>query len=210
MNYSELNQTIQDYCENDEASFVRNVPNFVKIAENRIYRTVNLPVNYRCQMGQMTLGNKFLSLPTDFLVPSHIQIDVSGSWENLLVREPGFVRQAYPDDTATGRPKYFAVYDSDTMLIGPTPDASYDTEIYYYYLPETIVTAGTSWLGTFAEEAILYGSLIEAYTYMKGDADIITLYRDRYNEAMAPLKAQAEGRTTTDEYRSDRILSPRG
>jgi hypothetical protein len=158
----------------------------------------------------MTLGNKFLTLPTDFLVPSHIQIDVSGSWENLLVREPGFIRQAYPNDATTGKPKYFAIYDSDTLLIGPTPDASYDTEIYYYYLPETIVTAGTSWLGTFAEEALLYGSLIEAYTYMKGDADMIALYRDRYNEAMAPLKAQSEGRATTDEYRSDRILSPRG
>ncbi|NCW67447.1 MAG: hypothetical protein EBV86_02595 [Marivivens sp.] len=210
MNYAELTQAIQDYCENNETSFVTNIPNFVKVAENRIYRTINFPVNYKAQSLTTSIGDKFLALPADFLVPSNIQISVSGAWQNLLVREPSFIRQAYPDDTATGQPKYFALYDNDQMILGPTPDATYSVNLYYYYLPASIVTASTTWLGDFAEEVLLYGSLIEAYTYMKGDADMISLYRERYNEAMVPLKAQAEGRSTTDEYRSDRILSPRG
>ena len=210
MNYTELTQAIQDYCENNETSFVTNIPNFVKVAENRIYRTINFPVNYKAQSLTTSIGDKFLALPADFLVPSNIQISVSGEWQNLLVREPSFIRQAYPDDTATGQPKYFALYDNDQMILGPTPDAVYSVNLYYYYLPTSIVTASTTWLGDFAEEVLLYGSLIEAYTYMKGDADMISLYRERYNEAMVPLKAQAEGRSTTDEYRSDRILSPRG
>ena len=210
MNYTELTQAIQDYCENNETSFVTNIPNFVKVAENRIYRTINFPVNYKAQSLTTSIGDKFLALPADFLVPSNIQISVSGEWQNLLVREPSFIRQAYPDDTATGQPKYFALYDNDQMILGPTPDATYSVNLYYYYLPTSIVTASTTWLGDFAEEVLLYGSLIEAYTYMKGDADTISLYRERYNEAMVPLKAQAEGRSTTDEYRSDRILSPRG
>lgn len=210
MNYTELTQAIQDYCENNETSFVTNIPNFVKVAENRIYRTINFPVNYKAQSLTTSIGDKFLALPADFLVPSNIQISVSGEWQNLLVREPSFIRQAYPDDTATGQPKYFALYDNDQMILGPTPDATYSVNLYYYYLPTSIVTASTTWLGDFAEEVLLYGSLIEAYTYMKGDADMISLYRERYNEAMVPLKAQAEGRSTTDEYRSDRILSPRG
>jgi hypothetical protein len=209
MNYTELTQAIKDYCENTETTFSNNISTFVKQAENRIYRKVNLPVNYRCQLGSMTTNNKYLTCPSDFLVPSNLMVTSGTSESSLLFKDKSFLREAYPDDSVTGLPKFYAQHDNDTFAIAPTPDQNYSVEIYYYYQPESIVTASTTWLGDNADEVLLYGSLVEAYTFMKGDADMLTLYGQRYDDALAALKIQAEGRMTIDEYRDGMIRMPR-
>lgn len=209
MNYAALNQAIQDYCENTETSFVNNIPTFVKQAEYRIYRNVNLPANYTVATVTTTSSNKFLSAPADFLIQSELKITSGSDKIPLIIKDQSFIRQAYPDESSTGLPKYYGLFDNDSFILGPTPDAAYSVEVYYYKIPTSIVTAGTTWLGDYADEVLLYGSLVEAYTYMKGDQDMLVLYQQRYNEALVALKLQAEGRMTIDEYRDGVIRTPR-
>lgn len=209
MNYAALNQAIQDYCENTETSFVNNIPTFVKQAEYRIYRNVNLPANYTVATVTTTSSNKFLSAPADFLIQSELKITSGSDQIPLIIKDQSFIRQAYPDESSTGLPKYYGLFDNDSFILGPTPDAAYSVEVYYYKIPTSIVTAGTTWLGDYADEVLLYGSLVEAYTYMKGDQDMLALYQQRYNEALVALKLQAEGRMTIDEYRDGVIRTPR-
>jgi hypothetical protein len=209
MNYAALNQAIQDYCENTETSFVNNIPTFVKQAEYRIYRNVNLPANYTVATVTTTSSNKLLSAPADFLIQSELKITSGSDKIPLIIKDQSFIRQAYPDESSTGLPKYYGLFDNDSFILGPTPDAAYSVEVYYYKIPTSIVTAGTTWLGDYADEVLLYGSLVEAYTYMKGDQDMLALYQQRYNEALVALKLQAEGRMTIDEYRDGVIRTPR-
>jgi len=209
MNYAALNQAIQDYCENTETSFVNNIPTFVKQAEYRIYRNVNLPANYTVATVTTTSSNKFLSAPADFLIQSELKITSGSDQIPLIIKDQSFIRQAYPDESSTGLPKYYGLFDNDSFILGPTPNAVYSVEVYYYKIPTSIVTAGTTWLGDYADEVLLYGSLVEAYTYMKGDQDMLALYQQRYNEALVALKLQAEGRMTIDEYRDGVIRTPR-
>jgi hypothetical protein len=205
MTYAELVAAIKDYANNTETNFVAAIPTFVKQAEQRIYRSVNLPVNRKNQAGNMTDGNAYLTMPTDFLLPLSLSITSSSNQIFLLNKDSNFIRSTYPNASTKGTPKYYATFASDTFIIGPTPDADYVTELHYYYQPASIVDTSPSWLGTNADTVLLYGSLVEAYTYMKGDPDMMQLYQQRYQEALGLLKMQAEGRMTGDEYRDGTI-----
>ena len=205
MNYTELTAAIKDYTNNTGTEFSAAIPTFVKQAEQLIYRSVNLPVNRKNVAGNMTDGNAYLTMPTDFLFPLSLSITSSSNQIFLLNKDANFIRSTYPNASTEGTPKYYGVFDVDTFIIGPTPDANYTTELHYYYQPNSIVTDSTSWLGTNADTVLLYGSLVEAYVYMKGDADMMQLYQQRYDEALQLLKIQAEGRMTGDEYREGTI-----
>mgnify|MGYP006406398667 FL=1 len=205
MTYAELTAAIKDYANNTETNFVAAIPTFVKQAEQRIYRSVNLPVNRKNVAGTLTDGNQYLTMPTDFLLPLSLSITSSSNQIFLLNKDSNFIRSTYPNASTKGTPKYYATFASDSFIIGPTPDANYVTELHYYYQPASIVDTSPSWLGTNADTVLLYGSLVEAYTYMKGDPDMMQLYQQRYQEALDLLKLQAEGRMTGDEYRDGTI-----
>jgi len=209
MTYAELLAAIQDYANNTESAFVTAIPTFVKQAEQRIYRSVNLPVNRKNQTGNITDGNKYLSMPSDLLFPLSLSIYTDGEVDSnqifLLNKDASFIRATYPNASTEGVPKYYGVFDSDTFIIGPTPTTNYSAELHYYYQPASIVDTSPSWLGTNADTVLLYGSLVEAYTYMKGDPDMMQVYQQRYQEALGLLKMQAEGRMTGDEYRDGTI-----
>ena len=214
MNYTELTAAIKDYTNNTETNFVAAIPTFVKQAEQRIYRSVDLPVNRKNVTGTITQSNAYLTMPTDptFLFPFSLAIrpipaDTPSNQIFLLNKDANFIRSTYPNASTEGTPKYYGVFDSTTFIVGPTPDADYVTELHYYYQPASIVTDSTTWLGTNADSVLLYGALLEAYTYMKGDADIMQMYQQRYGEALGLLKTQAEGRMTGDEYREGMIRS---
>ncbi len=211
MNYSALVQAIQDYTQNEETSFVSNIPTFVQQAEERINRSVQLPEMRKNVTASMTAGNKYVARPADFLsVYSFAVADGTGDYSYLLDKDVSFIREAYPSTSTQALPKYYAQFDGDygtdegNFILGPTPDANYDIELHYYYDPESIVTAGTSWYGDNAEAALLYGSLIEAYTYMKGENDLVGLYTQRYNEAMGQLTG-IDIRSDRDEYRNGKV-----
>ncbi len=212
MTYAELTAAIKDYCQNTETNFVAAIPTFVKQAEQRIYRSVNLPVNRKNVAGTITDGNKYLTMPTDFLFPLSLAITSSSNQIFLLNKDANFIRATYPNASTTGVPKYYGTFASDasegSFILGPTPNANFTTELHYYYQPASIVDTSPSWLGTNADTVLLYGSLVEAYTYMKGDADLMQLYQQRYQEALELLKMQAEGRMTVDEYRDGTIRVP--
>jgi len=205
MNYTELTAAIKDYAENDGTAFSAAIPTFIKQAEQRIYRSVNLPVNRKNVTGTLTDGNAYLAMPSDFLVPLSLAITSSSNQIFLINKDVNFIRSTYPNASTEGTPKYYGTFDVDTFIVGPTPDADYVAELHYYYQPASIVSSTTSWLGTNADTVLLYGALVEAYTYMKGDADMMQLYQQRYQEALQLLKSQAEGRMTRDEYRSGTI-----
>ena len=153
----------------------------------------------------MTDGNAYLAMPSDFLFPLSLSITSSSNQIFLLNKDANFIRSTYPNASTKGTPKYYGTFASDTFIVGPTPDADYVTELHYYYMPNSIVTDSTSWLGINADTVLLYGALFEAYTYMKGEPDIMQLYQQRYQEALELLKMQAEGRMTGDEYRDGMI-----
>ena len=210
MNYTELTAAIKDYAENDGTTFTNAIPTFIKQAEQRIYRSVNLPVNRKNVTGTLTDGNSYLAMPSDFLVPLSLAIrpPPAATPSNqifLINKDVNFIRSTYPNASTKGTPKYYGTFDVDTFIVGPTPDEDYVAELHYYYQPDSIVSSTTSWLGTNADTVLLYGALVEAYTYMKGDADMMQLYQQRYQEALQLLKSQAEGRMTRDEYRSGTI-----
>ena len=209
MNYNELSQTIQSYVESTEQLFVENIPVFVQQAEERIYNTVQLPSLRKNVTGAFSSSNQYLSLPNDYLSTfSMAVIKPNGEYEYLLNKDVNFIRQAYPSPTATGKPRYYALFGSRlndpnelTFILGPTPDLSYSAELHYFYYPESIVTNGTSWLGDNYSPVLLYGSLVEAYTYMKGEADMLLAYNTKYNEAMQQLNRLGTGLERGDAYR---------
>ncbi len=207
MNYTELTNAIQAYTENYEATFVANIPVFVRQAEERIYRSVLIPELRKNVVGNLTAGNRYLARPADFLsVFSLAVIRTTGDYEYLIDKDMNFIREAYPSTSTQGVPKYYAQFDGDVptatgnFLLGPTPDAAYQVELQYYYDPPSIVDASTSWLGDNASAALLYGSLMEAYTFMKGDGDIMTVYKGRYDEALSQLGV-IDVRSKRDSYR---------
>jgi hypothetical protein len=211
MNYTQLTQALQDYLESSETSFVSNIPTFVKQAEERIYRSVQIPELRKNATAATTSGNQYLARPADFLsVFSLAVVDGSGNYSYLYDKDVNFIREAYPSASTSGLPKYYAQFDGDqagtegNFILGPTPNAVYTVELHYYYDPPSIVDTGTSWLGTNAETALLYGSLVEAYTYLKGDADMLQLYTTRYMEAMAQLFG-IDLRSKRDDYRDGQM-----
>lgn len=207
MNYTQLEQALQDYLETTETTFVSYIPTFVQQAEQRIYRSVMIPELRKNVTGNMTAGDKYLARPSDFLsVFSLAVIDAEGDYTYLIDKDVNFMREAYPSGSTTGLPKYYAQFDGDTstssgnFILGPTPDESYEVELHYYYDPPSIVDTGTSWLGDNAEAALLYGALVEAYTFLKGDPDLLATYKGRYDEAMA-LLGVVDVRSKRDSYR---------
>ena len=210
--YAQLKQAIQDYTENDETSFVNNLPLFIRMAEERILKGVQLNLFQKNQFGNMTSGNEYLASPSDFLAPFSLSIDVSGNKEFLLFKDLDFVQTYTPDATTTGQPKYYAQFDVDNFIIAPTPDANYTVDIHYLYRPASITTGaedGTTWLSENAELALLYACLIEAYIYMKGDANVMQMYNQRFMEAVSRLKNLGEAQETIDEYRNGPIIRER-
>jgi hypothetical protein len=210
MNYTALVTLIQDYTENSESSFVSNIPNFVQLAEERIYNSVQIPAIRKNQTGAVTAGNKYLTLPTDWLATFSLAVidPTTQAQSFLLNKDVNFIRESFPTPTDTGTPSHYAQFDSGTLLLGPTPDLSYAVELHYYYYPASIVTAGTSWLGDNFETVLLYGSLREAYTYMKGEEDLTAQYEAKYQEALALLKQLGDGKDRMDTYRSGQVRVP--
>lgn len=212
MTYGELKQAIQDYTENDETTFVNNLPLFIRLAEERILKSVQLNLFQKNQAGTMTTGNQYLAAPSDFLAPFSLSIDVSGDAEFLLFKDLDFVQTYTPDPTTTGQPKYYAQFDVDNFILAPTPNANYTVDIHYLYRPASLTAgsdSGTSWLSTNAEIALLYGSLVEAYTFMKGDPNLMQMYMQRYGEGVSRLKNLGEAQETIDEYRYGTLRTPR-
>jgi hypothetical protein len=215
MNYAALSAAIQAYTENTETDFVANIPVFVTQAEQRIYNSVQFPSIRKNMTSTIAINTKYLDCPDDFLaVYSMAVIDGNGNYEYLLNKDVNFIRQAYPQPTDKGTPKYYAlfgptvlssvIYDELSFIIGPTADASYGVELHYYYYPESITVAadGRTWLGDNFDTVLLYGSLVEAYTYMKGEADMMALYNGKYQEALALAKRLGDGMERQDAYRS--------
>ena len=212
MTYDELKTAIQDYTENDETSFVNNLPLFIRLAEERILKSVQLNLFQKNQSGIMTTGNKYLATPSDFLAPFSLSIAVSGSQEFLLFKDLDFVQTYTPDATTTGQPKYYAQFDVGNFILGPTPDANYTVDIHYLYRPASLTVgagSGTTWLSDNAEITLLYASLVEAYTYMKGDPNLMQMYNQRFAEGISRLKNLGESQEVIDEYRYGQIRKPR-
>jgi hypothetical protein len=218
MNYTSLVATIKAYTENSFPSSVgsgglttaEQVNTFIEQAEQRIYNTVQLLDLRKNVVGNTTANNKYLTVPTDWLANFSVAVidPVTGDYEFMLNKDVSYIREAYPSPTDTDKPIYYAMFDDNTYLLGPTPDATYQIELHYFYYPESIVTASTTWLGDNFSESLLYGALLEAYTFMKGEADVIAGYQKRYDEAMGLLKAYAEGKNRQDMYRTPQVRYP--
>lgn len=202
LNYSQLSALLQDYTQNFGSEFVAAIPNIVQQAEDRIYKSVQIPALKKNQQANLSSGVKYLTLPTDFLATYSVAITVGGDQTYLLEREVSWIGEAM-QGVAQGAPRYYALFDQDTFLIGPTPNAAYPVELHYFYEPASIVVAGTSWLGDNAESVLLYGCLVEAYSYMKGEADLTALYKARYDDALGALKVLGEGFNKRDNLKQD-------
>jgi hypothetical protein len=224
MNYTQLVASIESYTENNFPDITladgaiettkEQIDRFIQQAEQRIYNNVQFPFLRKNMTGNIQSGNKYLKAPDDYLATYSLAvIDSSGNYEYLLNKDVNFIRQAYPNPTTdTGIPRYYALFgpalagttitNELTFILGPTPNTAYTAELHFYYYPESIVTAGTSWLGDNFDTVLLYGSLVEAYTFMKGEADMVTLYNQKYVEALALAKRLGDGMERQDAYRS--------
>jgi hypothetical protein len=215
MNYAALVVAISDYTENTFQTVDVNL--FITQAEQRVYNTIQFPSLRKNVTGSLTANNKYLSCPDDFLAPYSLAIYPSGGGDYLylLNKDVNFMREAYPNPTSTGKPKHYALFGpavaSSTIsnelsfILGPTPDIAYSAELHYYYYPESITSAGTTWLGDNFDTVLLYGALVEAYTYMKGEADMMALYNQKYVEALALAKRLGDGMERQDAYRSGQV-----
>ena len=217
MNYTELAGSIRAYTENDFPDTIgtggltsdEQIDTFIREAEQRIFNTVQLLDLRKNVTGNCTASNKYLSVPTDWLATFSLAvIDGDGNYEYLLNKDVNFIRQSYPNPNDNGLPYCYAYFDQNSFILGPTPDDDYEVELHYFYYPESIVDAGTSWLGDNFDSALLYGSLLEAYTFMKGEQDVLAEYQKRYDEAMAMLKQLGEGKNRQDMYRSGQVRYP--
>lgn len=213
VNYTQLVANIQNYCENsfDYANDPTIIDTFIKQAEVRIYNTIQFPSLRKNVTGVTSGGNKYLACPTDFLAVYSMAVvnPTTSEYEYLLNKDVNFIRQAYPVPTSTGIPKYYALFGPTTglpqeltFILGPTPTASYTVELHYFFLPESIVTANTTWLGDNYDPVLLYGSMVEAITYMKGEQDLVSLYNQKYTEALAMAKRLGDGLERGDAYRN--------
>lgn len=203
MNYAQLSTALQDYMQNYSSEFVAEIPTIVKVAEDRIYNSVQIPYLKKNATSTLAASNKYLETPTDFLATYSIAVIVNSNYNYLLEREVGFMGEAFPNPNTTGVPRFYALFNDDTFLLAPAPDSSYQVELHYYYQPPSIVDTSTSWLGDNMENVLLYGCLTEAYSYMKGDPDLMKMYNDRFIEALMRLKILGEGFNKTDSFRTD-------
>jgi hypothetical protein len=210
MTYAELVELIQNYVENREPTFVANIPRFVRQTEQRVYRTVMLPELRKVATLTTTASDPLLARPADFLSAFSVAvIDGDGAYSFLYDKDPSLIREAYPSGSE-GLPRFYAQLTGDTsvspgsFILGPTPDSAYSVELQYYYDPASIVDTGTSWLGDNAETVLLYGSLVEAYTYLKGEVDVMAQYRQQYDEALGQLTG-IDVRSKRDDYRDGQM-----
>ena len=201
MNYATLTELIKRYCENEETTFVANIPNFVKLAERRIYNEAPIQASKKNSTGVLTAGNRYLTVPTDWLATHSLAVIVGTEYQYLTNKEAELIREAFPYPAVTGVPQYYAQFDKDTLLLGPTPNGNYTAELRYFAYPTSIVDAGTTWLGDNYENILLYGALREAYLYMKGETDIIEQYERKYQEDLGLLKTLAASRVHRDDFR---------
>jgi hypothetical protein len=225
MNYSTLFNTIQGFVENDFPSTTVNassgsgtstftskeqIDTFIQEAEQRIYNSVQILALRKNVTGSTTTNNPYLSTPSDWLANFSLAVinPVTGGYEYLLNKDVNYIREAFPFPAVTGKPTHYSYFDENTYLIGPTPNADYVMELHYFFYPPSIVTAGDSWLGEYFDSVLLYGSLLEAYTFMKGEKDVIDNYIARYNEALMLLKQLSEGKNRQDMYRTQQIRVP--
>tara|TARA_R100000935_G_scaffold6162_1_gene13604 strand:+ start:224 stop:865 length:642 start_codon:yes stop_codon:yes gene_type:complete len=209
MTYTELVAAIKSYTENEYTT--ADVNTFIKNAEQRIFNSVQIPDLRKGVSGTMTSGNKYFSLPSDWLSTFSVSvINSSNEHAFLMNKDVNFIREAFPDTDSTffGKPEYYGIFSATTMILGPTPDDNYSAELHYYYYPETIVTAGNTWLGDNFDTALFYGALLEAAAFMKEDAETVTQYTARYSEVMQLLKNLGEGKNTRDSYRSGQNRIP--
>jgi hypothetical protein len=219
MNYAQLSAAIIAYTENLDTGFSAQIPVFVQQAEQRIYNTIQFPSLRKNVTGTITSGNKYLSCPNDFLsVYSIAVISSAGDYTYLLNKDVNYIREVYPGPSSTAIPKYYALFGPTisgstitnelSIILGPTPNATYSTELHYYYYPESIVTAGMTWVGDNYDSVLLYGCLVEAYTYMKGEQDMMALYNQKYMEALQQAKRLGDGLERQDAYRTEQVRVP--
>jgi hypothetical protein len=208
--YAQLKQAIQDYTDNDETSFVTNLTIFIQQAEERILKNVQLSLFRKNVSGTLSSSNKYLACPSDFLAPFSLSfIDADSNHQFLEFKDTDFVQSFNPNAATTGNPRYYAVFDINNFILGPTPNAASVIELHYFYRPTSLTAgsdSGTTWLSENAQIAMLYGSLLEAYTYMKGEPDLVALYEKRFGEALVGMKMFGEAKEVTDEYRVGKII----
>ena len=209
--YGQLKQAVIDYTENDESSFVTNIPLFIRQAEERILKQVQLSLFRKNATAFATAANPYLAVPSDFLAPYSLSFrtGVNGSKEFLDFKDISFLQEYTPAQSTTGEPKYYGQFDLGNFLLAPTPDSGYTMELHYLYRPQSITEladSGTTWLATNAPMAMLYGSLIEAYIYMKGEQDVLAGYEKRLQESIVGIKLLGEAKETTDQYRTGQVI----
>lgn len=212
--YAQLCTDIQDYVENSFTTAQLNL--FIEQVEQRIYNSVQLPDLRKNVLGTVTSGVSYLQAPDDFLSTySMAVIDGSGNYTYLLNKDVNFIREAYPSPTATGAPRYYAIFGPQStnekelaFILGPTPDANYNVELHYFYYPESIVTAGQTWLGDNFDSVLLWGAVVEAYHFLKGEPEVLATYQNRYQEALALLKNLGDGKNRGDAYRDGQVKYP--
>lgn len=206
LTYAQLTQAIKDYTEVDQETFNNNIPNFVRNTELVVNNTVQLPAFRRNVTGQATELFQYLNLPSDFLsLFSLAVINPQGDYNYLYQKDVNYIREAYPFPTAIGEPKYYGIFSSTALILGPTPDENYNMEMHYYAAPVSIVDAGTSWLGENYPSVLLWGSLYEAYVFLKGEADMIKSSQQKFQEHMVLLKQLGDGKDRQDNYRTTQV-----
>jgi len=201
--FAQLKTAIQDYVDNSETTFVNHLSDFIKASEERIFKNVDLELFRKNVTSAMTSSDKFVSIPSDYLSSFSLQITTAGSESFLLQKDVNFLQEAFDGSASTGLPRYYAVFDINNFIVAPTPNSNYAIELHYYYRPASLTAgadSGTTWLSTNAPFALLYGSLVEAYTYMKGEPDIMQQYEKRFNDQLVRLKDLAEARENSDAY----------
>lgn len=202
--YAQLKTAIQDYAENTESSFVTHLPDFIRAAEDRIFKLVDLEVFRKNATSTLTSSDPYLSVPTDYLSAFSLSLTNGSSKEFLLQKDVNYLQEYNPNPATTGTPKYYAFFDIDNFILAPTPDSNYAVELHYYYRPASLTAgadSGTTWLSENAPNALLYGSLVEAYIYMKGEQDMLGMYEKQFQEALSRIKDLAEARENSDAYR---------
>jgi hypothetical protein len=208
MTYAELLSLMQSMLQNTETTFVANIPQLVRVAERRVYNEAQLPVTRQNSTTSFTASSPYLAVPTDFISVYEMTVISSGQYSPVIPVDVGFIRECYPDPTVTGTPKHYALFDQNAFLVGPTPTSGLTAELHYFRMPSSIVTEGSTWLGTNWPDALLYASLLEGYIYMKGEADLLQVYNQHYQESLAELKVAAGGKMRGDTYRDGQAKGP--
>mgnify|MGYP003112534898 FL=1 len=207
--FATLKTAIQDYTDNSETTFVNNLSIFIKESEERILKNVQLSLFRKNSTGSTTSSNKYLAMPSDFLAPFSLSVLSSSAHEFLEFKDVNFIQTFTPNPATTGTPRYYAIFDVSNFILAPTPDSTYTAELHYYYRPTSLTAgsdSGTTWLSENAPNALLYGCLVEAYTFMKGDPDLLNTYNQRFTEAILSLKNFGEAKEVTDDYTTGMII----